>query len=768
MLRRSLTILTVLLPLVAFTGSGRRATAAEPVPAESSPAAPAYAYPVITAIGVVKGKSGTLVTISGNTDLKYDYFVIDGRSLVIDVPGATSSVWPAEQQVNDDFVSRVRVAQQSGDRPGVRVVFDLKRPDAFTVRGDTGQIAVWFAAGKAAAAPPEIPAAAASEAQPPAQTAPATPTVAPPPAPAALTRVTDVTATRLPNAFRVAVKTDAKPVYRVLESGDPQRVAIAIDAAALGPDSQKATDYSDLGTPITRISVWSEQHEPPVAMIAIDLRQPLPFRVFTDAYGLNVDFNSDVRRAAEPVSPAPSLLTPTPEPVESATRGSSPRDSERLTKAFTGKKITLDFLDADITDIFRLIAEVSGMNIVASEDIKNKRSVKMTEIPWDQALDLILKTNNPQLVQVPETGNVVRITTLNSVLVEEAAAEKRRLEQIKNQRNMDEDMKKSIEAQQNLEPLVLKSYAISYGKAGDIKNFLEKSLISERGKNLIQYDDRTNLLVVQDIAARIPEIDRVVQALDTPTPAVLVEARIVEVSSGYEQQLGVQWNMAGVADAAHGNATDFAFPNSMSVGGTQSTDTGSYLVNLPAASATSGIGFTFGHIANTLSLDMRLSAMEQLGQTKILSNPKVLVIQNQKAEINVGSQLPVTKTSSEGDRTVEWKNVGIVLEVKPQVTKDNRVFLEILVEKSSQGENVDTTDGTMFSINTSRAKTQVLIADGETTVIGGLFVQETIKDESSVPGLSKLPLVGWLFKNKSDTQRKSELMIFLTPRLVAQ
>jgi type IV pilus assembly protein PilQ len=191
-----------------------------------------------------------------------------------------------------------------------------------------------------------------------------------------------------------------------------------------------------------------------------------------------------------------------------------------------------------------------------------------------------------------------------------------------------------------------------------------------------------------------------------------------------------------------------------------------YLVNLPASAASGGVGFTLGHIANTLSLDLRLSAGETMNKVKILSNPKVLVVQNEKAVINLGSQLPIPKTDSEGNRTVEWKDVGIMLDVTPQITNDRRVFMDIAIENSTQGENVQTTEGAMFSINTSRAQSKVLIADGETTVIGGIFVEESSTASDSIPGLGDIPILGWLFKNKSERQNKRELMIFITPKIV--
>jgi type IV pilus assembly protein PilQ len=163
---------------------------------------------------------------------------------------------------------------------------------------------------------------------------------------------------------------------------------------------------------------------------------------------------------------------------------------------------------------------------------------------------------------------------------------------------------------------------------------------------------------------------------------------------------------------------------------------------------------------------MRLSAGENMNKVKILSNPKVLVVQNEQAIINLGQQLPIPKTDAEGNRTVEWKDVGIKLDVKPQITNDKRVFMAINIEKSSQGGNVQTTEGQMFSINTSRAQSKVLIADGETTVIGGIFIENNSDASDSIPGLSKIPILGWLFKNKTSSSKKTELMIFITPKIV--
>lgn len=744
------------MPLLAiFPFGGRETCAEEPAGAAAATGRSGSRQPVVTAIGVVKNKSGTQITISGDTELTYEYFVIEGRSLAIDIPGATSSVWPAEQQVDDEFVSRIQVAPQTGEKPGVRVALALKKPDDFTVLGENGKIIVVFTARKDSASLSEP----------------------------LLNRVVEVTASRIASAFRVAVKTDAKPVFRVLESVDPKRVTIAIDGARLEPGSRKASDYSGLNMPVTRISALPEPKDPKVVLVVIDLRQPLPFRVFTDGYGLNVDFSIDVSARPEPAQAPqvfPALTPGSTLPTLPATTGIE--SSRVAARQFTGRKITLDFVDADITDIFRLVADVSGMNIVATDDVKGKRSVKMTDVPWNQALDLILKTNIPQLVQITESENIIRVTTLQRVKDEQAALERQRLEQLQlelaeqkqglekaefSRRLEAENQKQLLEnikfERQRSKGWLEKTFVVSYGDTKEVATRLEKFYSGCKDGCVFEAGERSKTIFVRDFVDNIEQMNAVFLALESPTAAVMVEARIVEVQSDYAEAIGIQWGANYIADAAHGNSTKYAFPNAIGIGGTQP---GNYLVNLPASNAVGGVGIALGHIANTFSLDVKLSALEKLGKTKILSNPKVLVIQNEEANINVGSQLPVPKTDTEGNRTVEWKDVGILLKVTPNVTSDGRVFMKVKIEKSSAGQTVKTTEGEMFSIERRGAETKVLVGDGETSVIGGIFQQTDSSSGDGVPGLSRIPLFGWLFKSQSSSNTRTELMIFLTPRIV--
>jgi type IV pilus assembly protein PilQ len=428
---------------------------------------------------------------------------------------------------------------------------------------------------------------------------------------------------------------------------------------------------------------------------------------------------------------------------------------------YSGSRLSLDFMGADVNDILRLIADVSGLNFVAGPEVKGKVTIRLSDVPWDQALDIILKTNVPSLAQIQEGGNIVRITTMDKIQEEQEA-----------NRRAAEQTRKNLDAQKKLEPLVTRSFSISYASIEDIERVV-REFTSERvdQDGLLTIDERTGTIIVRDLKENVDEIASTIAALDTPTPAVVVEARIVEMTSNDARDLGIQWGLNFAADPAHGNALGVAFPNSVGIGGgvgVQTADGGSTtgMVNLPASGATSGIGISFGHIANTFSLDLRLTAMESMGKTKILSTPRVLVVQNERAIINIGSELPIPSTDAEGNRTVEWKAVGIRLEVKPQVTNDDRIFMEILVDKSSQGPTVPTTEGLMFSINSNKAVTKVLIGDGETAVIGGLTEEGSQEQTNQTPGFANIPGLGWLFKQTSKSEARKELMIFLTPKIV--
>jgi len=727
--------------------------AVAPAPEAAAPA-PQVAIPsgprALMAIDVKKQADGLVVTLQGNGPLKHDYFLVEGRSLVVDIAGATNRVRPIKTKVDDPWVSQIRIGEHEQPKKYTRVVFDLKKVGEYRVDSFYDRIVVAFGA-------PALAATGAGSA------------VGLEGSLTALNTVGAVTCRPFGVVTRLEIRTAVKADFTIVDSGDPAKIIVEIVNAKISETNAKTIDLAAMNLDVVKVTAFPyAKGDARFVRVVAQLRRPVPYRASADDERVVVDFEKSAAVAIlipVPVPAAVAVVAPAPAPaafaaVPPAAPAAAPVTQVFATPVFTGRRLSLDFKDADVNDILRLISEVSGLNFVAGPEVKGTVSIKLTDVPWDQALDLILKTNVPQLAQVRESDNIMRITTTDKIMDEE-----------QRRRRIEEDKKKTVDAQKALEPVFSKTFAISYIESAKMGEFVGKLEKFKSAQGIIQFDERTKNIIVWDTAAKLVELGQVIGAWDAPTPAVMVEARIVEVSNSFGQSVGVQWNASGVKDAAHGNATQYAFPNSVRVGGKQAevdsaTGQSNYLVNLPSSISTGGIGFSFGHIANTLSLDLRLSAGENMGKVKILSNPKVLVVQNQRALINLGSQLPIPKTDSTGNRTVEWKDVGITLDVLPQITNDKRVFMEIKIEKSSKGVDVQTTEGLMFSIDTSRAQSKVLIADGETTVIGGIFIEDTSGSTDSIPGLARIPVLGWLFKNRSKSETKKELMIFITPRIV--
>ncbi len=395
-------------------------------------------------------------------------------------------------------------------------------------------------------------------------------------------------------------------------------------------------------------------------------------------------------------------------------------------------RVSLDFQNADIVPIFRLLADVSGYNIVVDPKVKGKITMKLVNVPWDQALDLILKTHN--LDKVIE-GNVIRI----------APAEK-----IQKEREMQAKLKA---AQQKAEPLITKVFKISYADVNKVKSSIESAkLLSKRGN--ISVDERTGSLIVKDIESNIPKIANLIKTIDKPTPQVMIEARIVEVNTSVTKEFGIRWGITGQS------------PNrDMSITGLTP-----YMVDFPSgAGPGSGSGITFGFLnkAKTLGLDLEISALQTSGDLKIVSNPRIITLDNQEATISQGKSIPVRKLTSEGTVSTEFKDVKLELKVKPHITPDNSILLQVQATKEELDPTIPSVEG-VPGTDKKEAKTNVLIKDGETIVIGGIYKTTYNNSEAGVPGLKDIPIIGWLFKNKRKQKTVNELLIFITPRIVTE
>lgn len=412
---------------------------------------------------------------------------------------------------------------------------------------------------------------------------------------------------------------------------------------------------------------------------------------------------------------------------------------------YTGEKIALDFFNTDIRNVFRILREVSGKNIAIDKDVNGRVTLTLEHpVPWDQVLDLVLKMNN--LGKIWE-GDILRIVTLNT------------LNQEKRRREAERDKLLSRKKKEKeLEPLITEYIPINYAKVSDIQKHLEKIKTDKRGK--ISVDTRTHMIIMTDTEDTIKRAKEIVRRLDKVTPQVIIEAKIIEATQDFEKQLGAE---LGVLTGIQGDSTDAGIGPQRGydlLGGTYGLD---MAINLMPTSRTGAIGFNFTRIAGTnLILNATLAAMESRGSGKVISSPRILTMDNKAANITQGYQIPYKKTDDDGNTTTEWKDIDLTLDVTPKVTPDNRISLQIDISK--QDPLSQTEDG--MSTSNKSAKTELLINDGDTVIIGGIISTNETLSKSAVPALGNIPLLGWLFKSKSSKLQKNELMIFITPRIV--
>src|SRR3990170_8914054 len=425
------------------------------------------------------------------------------------------------------------------------------------------------------------------------------------------------------------------------------------------------------------------------------------------------------------------------EPAEKEMSKPAPISFPPVTLKYPGKKVSLDFQDADIINVLRLLAEVSKLNMVIGDNVVGKVTIKMLDVPWDQALDVILKMKG--LGKVYE-DNVLRIDTLSNIARQQ------------------EDEAKAKDAMVKAEDLVTQILPVNYAKAGDIAESIKKSL-SVRGD--ITVDIRTNTLIIKDIKDKQKEIDELLKTLDRPTPQVLIEARIVQADSNFAKDLGIQWGGSYTSTPGDYNVGIISGP-----GGSVGAPTTGFAVNLPAvgvAGTKGSVGFTIGKtIGDAFNLDLRLSAGETKGLTKVLSAPKIATLDNREATIQQGESIPYKTVSQTGTKT-EFIDATLTLKVRPKVTPDGHIAMDIKISKNRQGSIV--VEGTP-SINKKEATTEVLVKDGETTVIGGIYEMTDVDNVSGIPWFYQVPIFSWLFKTTQKSNIKSELLIFITPKII--
>ena len=452
------------------------------------------------------------------------------------------------------------------------------------------------------------------------------------------------------------------------------------------------------------------------------------------------------------------------------------READRRKKfPYSGELLSLNFQRIDVSAVLQVLADFTGFNLVASDTVGGSVTLRLKNVPWDQALDIILKSKSLAMRKV---GNVVLVAPQSEI----AQQEKQELQ-------FEQDLL-------GLEPLETEYIQINYAKAGDLAALFESegegdySLLSERGSVVI--DERTNLLIIQDVYSRLEEIGAVIRRLDIPVRQVLIEARIVRADTEFAKDIGVRFGYsqninlgnnfviggAGgnpgrltiegpVVDPITGDVTSGnLIPGPIVQGGAGGGDTFPYIVDLPTvlAGRAASYGLVFGKLGSWL-LQLELSALLNEGRGEEIANPKIITTDQSEALIESGVQVPYQEASSSGSTTVSFQDAVLRLEVTPHITPDDRLLLDLKVNQDAIGSI--TVQGTP-SIDTNRLETQVLVDNGETVVLGGIYTERNISRKEGVPWLSDLPYLGVLFRREGNSGRKQELLIFVTPKILSQ
>jgi type IV pilus assembly protein PilQ len=417
------------------------------------------------------------------------------------------------------------------------------------------------------------------------------------------------------------------------------------------------------------------------------------------------------------------------------------KEVESQVARFTGEPISLELKDADIKDVLRTFAKITGLNVVVDPDVSGSVTVNLENVPWDQCLDIILRINR---LGYAVENNVLRVARMERLTSEKSQAAAFRKES------------------ENAAPLRTITKTLSYAKAGTVKSLLTSQgfILSDRGSVVV--DERSNMLIIRDASDRLEGIVNLIDSVDQPNKQVVIEARIVESTRQFARALGIVWGFTGNADAAHGTTTGWKFPNWATVTGTSDFGGAGVAQNI------SGLGvlsFAFGDILDSFNLDFTINAAENDGLARVVSSPRVTAQNNEKAHIQSGTMLPI-QTVANQTVTVQYVDATLSLDVTPQITAEGTVLLDIDLKKREPVSGVNIAGGQNVPISTRDAKTRVMVRDGGTTVIGGIFKVTENEQKNGVPGLNKLPLIGWMFGNHATVNQHDELLIFITPRIV--
>ena len=688
---------------------------------------------VATAITGVSVQGGAVVVQMNGPAGTYEVIELrDPPRLAIDLPGVQKA--PRQALPAGAGFTQVRFGR---DADKVRVVLDASGDlgGAQVTRTAQGLSIRSGSTATAAAAAPVVEAPVVEEA----------------PAPAAKqsgVAIQEIKVTQSGSTARIEV---VGRVEHAVSRPDSRTLVLTLDGAQLPKRLERSVDTSRVSGPLLMVSSFN-QPSGRVRVVAT-LRGEASDQVVETSKGLvwTVVAGEAERHAAED---APAVAAPAA--VQATGFGGAAPDYALLgapgQKQFTGQRITLDFHDIDVRNLLRLLADVSKKNIVVADDVQGKITVALRNVPWDQALDIVLVSKG---LGKQEVGNVIRIAKFDVIAKEEAA----KLEAAKNR--------------QILLPLKVRIIPVNFSTAANLSAKV-KDVLTDRGT--VTVDERTNVLIVKDTQEALARAEGLVRNLDTETPGVLIESRIVEAASNFTQALGVQWGGNFGFSPATGNGLPVAFPNVMTGTGASGQTpnqgnqaTPNYAVNLPAPigqGSGGGIGLVFGSANGAFNLNLRLTALERKGVIKTISAPKVATLDNQEATISQGQSIPFSQVSASGVNTT-FVEALLELKVTPHVTADGSILMKIKATNNKPDPSLTGANG-QPSITKRQAETTVLVKDGDTTVIGGIYTRSTASTVSSVPFLGDIPILGFFFKSKAENDDHTELLIFITPRVLTR
>jgi type IV pilus assembly protein PilQ len=631
----------------------------------------------------------------------------------------------------------------------------------------------------------------------------------------ALPAVTGLRFNKTPRGGEIRIELSRSVSYEIVRTG-ARRIEMRLHGATIPSDLERTLDASALNGPIKLVSSFRDGGNESTVRVVVELAESAIDQLRVQDNALLWSFEPAVRRAGRPIvaqgpkagapirpptaralavakaaraaakpsvqarrpstpsAPAPAPTAQRTPPGVHAYPGMVAADGgvvglksggytakpfmegrkrrRKRKRKYSGKKINLTIKDADIQHVLTFLAKEGGVNIVASDDVKGKVTFHLENIPWDLALDMILKTQGYDYVR--EHG-VFRVAPAESIQKEFEA-------ELKRKQTIDE-----------LKPMVVRFVTVNYAAMDAVAEHI-KTVLSKNGT--VSADSSTSTLIIKDIEEHVQAAEDIVRRLDVQLPQVLIEARIVEASTSFSRDMGIQWGGDFNMSPAFGNPTGLAFPSVIGVRGAADDSTApssgimdsspNFAVNLPAAAgagAGGALGLTLGSIGGAANVNLRLSAAEDEGRVKIISAPKILTIDGKKATISQGVSIPISVVSANGVNT-QFFNADLKLEVMTSTSPDGNIRLDLDITKNEPDFGQTAANGAP-TIQKKEAHTSLLVRDGDTTVIGGVYTRNTGSSSAQVPFISKIPILGWFFQNHRESDSRSELLIFITPRI---